>query len=78
MNKNQNNSSYKIRDSYRQQIFTALIRRDPMTLSWGWKAKVDFSAGLHPMTTNRTFLTATEAEDHMRQSAYQCIDNRLG
>jgi hypothetical protein len=29
------------------------------------------------MFTNRTFTTALQAEEHLRQYAHQCIDNRL-
>jgi hypothetical protein len=69
---------YKIKESYRSQGYTGVISLDPWTNSWAWKGQVDFNAGLHSMFTNRTFTTALQAEDHMRQSAHQCIDNRLG
>ena len=70
--------SYKIKESYRKQPYIAVISMDSWTNSWAWKCHVDFNAGLHPIFTNRTFASATLAEDHMRQSAHQCIDNRLG
>jgi len=72
------NKSYKVRESYRQQAYFAVISLNPWTNAWAWKGQVDFDAGLHSMFTNRTFATAAQAEDHMRQSAHQCIDNRLG
>jgi hypothetical protein len=43
-----------------------------------WKGHVDFEAGIHSISTTRTFATAEQATEHMRQSAHQCIDNRLG
>jgi hypothetical protein len=76
--RNQSSKSYKIKESYRKQAYVAVISVDPGTNSWAWKGHVDFNAGLHPMFTNRTFSTASQAEDHMRQSTHQCIDNRLG
>jgi hypothetical protein len=76
--RNQPSKSYKIKESYRNQAYVAVISMDPWTNSWAWKGHVDFDAGLHSMFTNRTFTTALQAEDHVRQSAHQCIDNRLG
>ena len=70
--------SYKIKESYRKQAYVAVISMDSWTNSWAWKSHVDFDAGLHSMFTNRTFATAAQAEEHMRQSTHQCIDNRLG
>ena len=69
---------YKIKESYRNQAYIGVVSLDPWTKSWAWKGHVDFNAGLHSMFTNRTFTTALQAEDHMRQFAHQCIDNRLG
>jgi hypothetical protein len=69
---------YKIKESYRQQFYVAVITLDPWRNSWAWKGHIDFEAGIHSLSTNRSFATAEEAKDHMRQSAHQCIDNRLG
>jgi hypothetical protein len=69
---------YKIKDSYRQQFYVAVITLDQWRNSWGWKGHIDFDAGIHTLSTNRSFATAEEAKDHMRQSTHQCIDNRLG
>jgi hypothetical protein len=75
---NQPSKSYKIKESYRKQAYVAVISMDTWTNSWAWKGHIDFDAGLHSMFTSRTFTTAAQAEEHMRQSTHQCIDNRLG
>jgi hypothetical protein len=77
-NRNEPSKSYKIKESYRKLAYVGVISLDRQTNSWAWKGHVDFNAGLHSMFTNRTFATAVQAEDHLRQSAHQCIDNRLG
>ncbi len=69
---------HRIKESYRNQAYIGVISLDPWTNSWAWKAHIDFDAGLHAMFTNRTFMTSLQAEEHMRQFAHQCIDNRLG
>ncbi|HEX2933196.1 MAG TPA: hypothetical protein VHV54_25935 [Candidatus Binatia bacterium] len=71
-------SRYRIKESYRNQNYVGVVSLDPWTRSWAWKGQVDFGAGLQSLFTNRTFATAVQAEDHMRQFAHQCIDNRLG
>jgi hypothetical protein len=68
---------YKIAESYRNQAYVGTVSMDSYGRSWAWKGHVDFDEGLHSMFTNRTFATAQQAEDHLRQSAHQCIDNRL-
>ncbi|TMA90028.1 MAG: hypothetical protein E6J74_24320 [Deltaproteobacteria bacterium] len=68
---------YTIKESYRKQAYVGVVSLDLGTNSWAWKGHVDFNEGLHSMFTNRTFTTAMQAEDHMRQFAHQCIDNRL-
>jgi hypothetical protein len=78
INDNGSSKSYKIKESYRKQAYAAVISKDPWKNSWAWKGHIDFDAGLHPVFTNRGFATAVQAEDHMRQSVHQCIDNRLG
>jgi len=69
---------YKIKESYRSQHYFVTVSSDRSTELWGWKGQIDFSAGLHALSTNRTFNSAAEAQDHMRQSVHRCIDNRLG
>jgi len=68
---------YKIKESYRNQAYVGVFNLDPWTRLWAWKGHVDFNEGLHSLFTNRSFTTALQAEEHMRQSAHQCIDNRL-
>ena len=68
---------YKIKESYRSQPYSGNVSLDRFTELWGWKSQIDFDAGMHPLFANRSFNTAAEAEDHMRQSVHRCIDNRL-
>ena len=68
---------YRIKETYRNQAYVGVVKLDPGTNSWAWKGHVDFDEGLHSMFNSRTFTTALEAEDHMRQFAQQCIDIRL-
>ena len=68
---------YRIKESYRNQAYVGVVNLDPRTNSWSWKGHVDFDEGLHSMFNSRTFGTAVQAEDHLRQFAHQCIDNRL-
>jgi hypothetical protein len=68
---------YTIKESYRNRAYVGVFNLDPWTRLWAWKGHVDFNEGLHSMFTNRTFTTALQAEEHMRQYAHQCIDNRL-
>lgn len=70
--------NHSIQGSYRKQVFSAVIKQDPLTKSWVWKGYVDFDVGHHSMLSSRSFATAIQAEEHMRQAAYLCIDNRLG
>jgi hypothetical protein len=74
---NRGNKRYTIKGSYRNKAYVGVVNLDARTNSWAWKGHVDFNEGLHSMFTNRTFTTALQAEDHMRQFAQQCIDNRL-
>jgi len=67
----------RIKESYRQQAYVAVVTLDRSTKFWGWKGHVDFDVGIHSISTTRTFATAEQATEHMRQSAHQCIDNRL-
>jgi hypothetical protein len=74
---NRGSKRYTVKESYRNQAYVGVVNLDPRTNLWAWKGHVDFNEGLHSMFTNRTFKTASQAEDHMRQFAQQCIDNRL-
>jgi hypothetical protein len=76
-NPRQGPKKYTIKESYRNQAYVGVINLDPWSRLWAWKGHVDFNEGLHSMFTNRTFTTAVQAEEHMRQYAHQCIDNRL-
>jgi hypothetical protein len=69
---------YTVKESYRNQDYIAVIWLDHSTNLWTWKGTIEFDAGPHSLFTKRTFITAAQAEDHMRQFAHQCIDNRLG
>jgi hypothetical protein len=68
---------FTVRESYRRQVYVGVVSLDSDANSWAWKGHVDFNEGLHTMFTNRAFPTAKQAEEHMRQFAHQCIDNRL-
>jgi hypothetical protein len=69
---------YIIKESYRKQLFGGVINQDPATLSWSWKGHIDFEDGPYSeFTSRRNFTTGSQAEDHMRQFAYQRIDNWL-
>jgi hypothetical protein len=69
---------HTVKESYRNQDYVAVIRFDHSTNLWTWKSTIEFDAGPHTLSTNRTFITAAQAEDHMRQAVHQCIENRLG
>jgi hypothetical protein len=69
---------HRIQGAYRNQDFAIVIRCDQATRLWTWNGTVEFDAGSHSLSSNRSFVTAEEAEEHMRQSIYRCIDNRLG
>lgn len=71
-------SRYKITDIHRNQRYVAVLRRDRDTEAWTWRGHIDFSDGQNfEFSSQRTFSTATEAEDYMRRFACARIDNRL-
>jgi hypothetical protein len=71
-------SSYKISETYRKQLFGAVINCDRDTRSWSWKGHIDFENGPYSeYSGRRTFTTGSEAEEHMRRFAREQIDNWL-
>jgi hypothetical protein len=78
MKNNSERSRYKISDIHRNQRYVAVLRRDRDTEAWTWRGHIDFSDGQNfEFSSQRTFSTATEAEDYMRRFACARIDNRL-
>lgn len=75
--RNRESKKYTIKESYRNLAYVGVVNLVSGTNSWAWKGHVDFNEGLHSMFNSRTFTTALQAENHMRQCAHQCIDNRL-
>lgn len=76
--KNEEKARYRISDSHRNQTFVAVLKRDRDTYSWSWKGHIDFSDGHNfEFVSQRSFNTATEAEEYMRRFACDRIDNRL-
>jgi hypothetical protein len=71
-------SRYKITRSHRNQMITATISKDRDTYSWTWHGYIDFTDGQHfEFSSQRTFATATEAEDYLCRFACDRIDNQL-
>lgn len=78
MKNNSERSRYKVTDSHRNQRYVAVLRRDRDTEAWTWRGHIDFSDGQNfEFSSQRTFSTATEAEDYMRRFACARIDSRL-
>ena len=79
MRKNlEDRSRYKITDSHRNQTFVAIIRKNRDTYAWTWQGHIDFADGDNlEFASRRTFSTATEAEEYLRQFARARIDSRL-
>ena len=72
-------SRYKVSDSHRNQIFIATLRKNRETYAWTWQGHIDLTDGQRfEFSSQRTFATATEAEDYMRRFACDHIDNLLG
>jgi len=71
-------SRYKIADSHRNQNFVGVMKRDRDTYMWSWKGHIDFADGHYfEFASQRSFDTATEAEDYMRRYACNRIDSRM-
>jgi hypothetical protein len=71
-------SRYKITDSHRNQTFVGVLRKDRDTDAWTWHGHIDFTDGQNfEFASQRSFSTATEAEDYMRRFACARIDNQL-
>jgi len=69
---------YTIKESYRQQAFVGVFKKDPASYSWTWKGRIDFQDGPYSeFSSERNFPTNSEAEDHMRQFAHHRIDHWL-
>jgi hypothetical protein len=69
---------YQITDSHRNQNFVAILRKNRDTYAWTCKGHIDFTDGHNfEFTSQRSFTTATEAEDYIRRYACDRIDNRL-
>jgi hypothetical protein len=77
-NNNEERSRYKITDSHRNQAIVATVRKDRDTYAWTWQGHIEFTDGqLFEFSSQRSFSTATEAEDYMRRFAYARIDSQL-
>jgi hypothetical protein len=71
-------SRYKIADSHRNQSFVGVMKRDRDTYMWSWKGHIDFADGhYYEFASQRSFDTATEAEEYMRRYACNRIDSRM-
>jgi hypothetical protein len=71
-------SRYKINDSHRNQNFVGVMKRDRNTYMWSWKGHIVFADGHYfEFASQRSFDTATEAEDYMRRYACNRIDSRM-
>ena len=75
---NEEKSRYRITDTHRDQPFVGVMKRDRDTYNWSWKGHIDFVDGhFFEFSSQRSFDTATEAEDYMRRFARNQIDNRM-
>lgn len=75
---NEEKSRYRISDSHRNQTYVGVLKRDRDTYGWTWKGEIDFTDGHNfQFASQRSFSTATEAEDYLRRFARDRIDNRL-
>jgi len=77
-NNNEERSRYKITDSHRNQAIIATVRKDRDTYAWTWHGHIEFTDGQHfEFSSQRSFSTASEAEDYMRRFACARIDSQL-
>ena len=75
---NEAKSRYRINDSHRNQTYSGVLQRDRDTYGWTWKGQIDYTDGHNfQFASQRSFNTATEAEDYLRRFACDRIDNRL-
>ena len=75
---NEEKSRYKISDSHRNQTFVGVMKRNRDTYMWSWKGHIDFTDGHYfEFASQRSFDTATEAEDYMRRYACDRINYRM-
>ena len=71
-------TTYKLKESYRKQLFGAIINKDPRTQSWSWKGHIDFEEGPYSeFTSRRSFNSSLEAEEHLRRFVRERIDSWL-
>jgi hypothetical protein len=71
-------TTYKVKESYRKQLFGGIINKDPQTRSWSWKGHIDFEDGPYSeFTSRRSFNSGLEAEDHLRRFVHERIDSWL-
>jgi hypothetical protein len=78
MKTNEDRSRYKISESHHNQTFVGVLRRDRDTDMWTWQGHIDYSDGQNfEFSSQRSFSTATEAEDYLRRFACARIDNKL-
>jgi hypothetical protein len=69
---------YRISDSHRKQLFVGVLRLSADTRSWTWQAQIDFEDGHNvSFSSQRSFVSHSEAEDYMRQFVRSRIDHRL-
>ncbi len=54
------------------------MKRDRDTYNWSWKGHIDFADGHYSeFVSQRSFDTATEAEEYLRRFVHNQIDNRM-
>jgi hypothetical protein len=71
-------SRYRITRSHRNQTFSALLNKNRDTYAWTWHGYIDFTDGQHfEFSSQRTFASATEAEEYVHRFACDRIDNQL-
>jgi hypothetical protein len=71
-------SRYKITGSHRNQSFSAVVSKNRDTYAWTWHGHIDFTDGQHfEFSSQRTFTTATEAQDYMCRFACDRIDSLM-
>ncbi len=75
---NDERSRYRISNLHRNQTYVGVLRRDRDSYLWTWKGHIDFTDGHNfQFASQRSFSTATEAEDYLCKFACDRIDNRL-
>lgn len=76
--RNEDKSRYRISETHRDQPYVGVMKRDRETYNWSWKGHIEFVDGhFSEFVSQRSFDTATEAEDYMRRFARNQIDIRM-